>query len=37
MVNGRVWSQSNYLAPYDYLLDANIVEYDISKANISVL
>lgn len=37
MAYSEVWSQSNYLAPYNYIMDANIVEYDIEKANISVL
>lgn len=32
-----LWSQSLYLAPYDYIIDTHIVEYDMEKANINVL
>ena len=32
-----LWDKTLYRAPIDFLLDTNIVEYDISKANINVL
>ena len=32
-----LWVNKNYMAPFDYIIDSQIVEYDISKANISVL
>ena len=37
MAYSDLWSQIKYLAPYSYILDTNIVEYDIEKANINVL
>ena len=37
MSYSELWSQARYLAPYKYILDSNIVEFDIEKANISVL
>ena len=37
MVADYIWSQTNYLAPIGFIFDAKIVEYDIRKANISVL
>lgn len=37
MAYSNLWSQIKYLAPYSYILDTNIVEYDIEKANINVL
>lgn len=37
MATNKLWSQKLYLAPYDYLLDTRIVEYDIEKANINIL
>lgn len=33
----RLWEYQNYNAPIEYLFDVHIVEYDISKANISIL
>ena len=32
-----IWSYDRYLAPYRFILDGTIVEYDIRKANISIL
>ena len=37
MAYSDLWSQTHYLAPYNYILDSNIVEYDIEKANINIL
>ena len=37
MAYSDIWSQIRYLAPYNYILDSNIVEFDIEKANINVL
>lgn len=37
MSNNDIWSQSLYLAPYSYIIDTHIVEYDIEKANINIL
>jgi len=37
MAYSDLWSQVKYLAPYNYILDTNIVEFDIEKANINVL
>lgn len=31
------WKHTNFMSPVGYILDARIVEYDIEKANISVL
>ena len=35
--SSEVWSQASYLAPYNYIIDCSIIEYDIEKANINVL
>lgn len=37
MVSEQIWSQTNYLAPIPFIFDSTIIEYDIRKANISVL
>lgn len=37
MAYSDLWSQVRYLAPYNYILDSNIVEFDIEKANINIL
>lgn len=33
----NLWKEVNYNAPIDYIIDGGIIEYDISKANISIL
>ena len=33
----NLWELGDYLAPYRYIIDSQIVEFDIAKANISVL
>lgn len=33
----NLWDKDRYAAPYDYLINSKIYEYDISKANISIL
>lgn len=32
-----LWAKTNYLAPFPYLVNTSIIEYDMSKANISIL
>ena len=36
-MKSTLWDKKNYLAPYPYIIAKNIYEYDIKKANISVL
>lgn len=36
-MNNDLYMKDRYRAPYQYLINANIVEWDISKANISIL
>ena len=33
----NIWDNDRYIAPYDWLISKEIQEYDISKANISIL
>ena len=37
LTTGQLWERIRYSAPVDFLIDSRIVEYDIEKANISVM